>query len=67
MVKYKKYKNTKEQIIKGIVSMSTETKKKYFGEHEQACQNYIDCYVKYAENECKFFWLENNMVSAIEE
>ena len=56
--KVKKNQKTEKRKMKGMISTIAETKKKNFGEQKQV-------YVKYVGDECKFFCLENNMVSRI--
>ena len=58
--KVKEKKKTEERKMKGMLSTLAETKKRKFGEQKQV-------YVKDVEDKCKFVYLENNMVSLIEE
>ena len=44
--------------MKGMIGTLTETNKKNFGDQKQV-------YVKYGRDECKFVFLENNMVRLI--
>ena len=59
-LKVKKKKKTEERKMKGMLSTLAETKKRRFGEQKQM-------YVKDVGDKCKFVYLENNMVSLIEE
>lgn len=38
--------------------MIFRNKKGNIGEHEQVCHTYVDCYVIYGGNECKFVGLK---------
>ena len=50
---------------KGDHKYDKKTKNKGFDEIEQVCQNHIQYCIKHGWYECKFLWIDNDMVSMI--